>query len=421
MLIISFYSTSLTVKLNTQSTRKHGGSGLGLVISRQLIELHGGEMKCKSRKGEGSTFYFTAKFGLPEPETRAKPQTPQNEANNPFFRTSLCSVQTDTSSTATPNSQSSRSSLFIPSPLAHSKKHSQAADVPYNMELLQDALMNKAASMRLMPPPVRGMKQQEELDSGEESKAQEQQPKGDGDPVKITEMPAPSCLQPPTISFPEVCSPHAGAILPPRTPSRGEPLRVLAVSEWAFARETLMKHLRSILSSISSACDYQLQMATDHIEAMQILANPKTASFDYIVINLASEHQVLSLTGVICGSVQHQDASVLVVTTPMQRSLIMENAKTYEQAVIPRHCGFVFKPLKRSKLNWYFGLRHDSGTAHDSTGTESPNPISLAPDSCRRRAATQREVFRNMEADVGGKGFRVLLVEGKYFCWATVS
>ncbi len=39
--------------------RSYQGAGLGLSISKQLVELHGGHMTLRSRKGEGSTFAFT--------------------------------------------------------------------------------------------------------------------------------------------------------------------------------------------------------------------------------------------------------------------------------------------------------------------------------------------------------------------------
>lgn len=104
----------------------------------------------------------------------------------------------------------------------------------------------------------------------------------------------------------------------------------------------------------------------------------------------------------------------MIVTTPMQRSLLMEYATSGyygDKNVIPRSCGFVFKPLKRSKLNWYFGIRGDSSNTQNKTNGE--NDLYSAQEPSHRSATTQKEVFRKMEADVGGKGFRILLVEGK--------
>ncbi|MBL0713265.1 MAG: PAS domain S-box protein [Desulfosarcina sp.] len=65
---------------DTSTTRQYGGTGLGLTISKRLVEMMGGEIWVESQAEQGSQFHFTVVFGLgaekarrhfvPEPDLR---------------------------------------------------------------------------------------------------------------------------------------------------------------------------------------------------------------------------------------------------------------------------------------------------------------------------------------------------------------
>lgn len=67
-------------QVDSSTTRKYGGSGLGLSISKQLTNLMGGEMWVESSPGRGSVFHFDVAFD----DVETLPRDPIYDANPEF-------------------------------------------------------------------------------------------------------------------------------------------------------------------------------------------------------------------------------------------------------------------------------------------------------------------------------------------------
>lgn len=379
-------------QIDESSTRQHGGSGLGLVISRQLVELHGGKMEGTAVVGKGSTFTFTARCSLP------------TLGDQPTMPSSPGSTATAVPTQAAEAEQPAHHAMLPPTspppppPLSqhtHTHTHTHIGDGAslVGVEFISpggDSTGSSSQSPRSGQSLVTDRSSITSMNTGlarfsEAAKASGQD---------LLQM---------KLAMPSDRSSTARSATPekklPSEMFRPPMYLILIICPQTHSREATTQHIEMTLPK---DIPHQITAVASVEEAENFIGGDDPIRFTHIVINLGEAEAVISVMDKITKSQKMDSTMILILSDSVQRQEVMKysSGTKYEKLFSDNLVSFIYKPVKPSRFAVIFDpdRRRDMSTDWNR---------STAQQMLESQKASSLELQKRM----GNKGFRVLLVE----------
>ncbi|KAK3372853.1 hypothetical protein B0T24DRAFT_528656 [Lasiosphaeria ovina] len=368
-------------QIDGSSTRQHGGSGLGLVISRQLAELHGGGMEGTAVPGKGSTFTFSAKFGLPTGQDRPDLSSPPQPTPGLMRDVHLTSQQQTiasklhqkTSPEASPSTDANPGSPAVVS--SSSSEPSAFSD--------RTQLTNRSSMSSVNASVNVGLAR-----FSEAARASGQD---------LSQMK----LEMPTDRSSSGTTPTGNSVVTPAAASEFRPpmYSILIICPQTHSREATTRHIEMTLPK---DIPHQISALSSVKEAEKLIGGDDAVLFTHIVVNLPLPQDIIELMDVIMNSNTIGKATILILSDSVQRQAVMKQVANtkYEEMFSQNKVSYIYKPVKPSR----FAVIFDPAKERDLS-------IDRNRSTAQKLVENQKQSYVEAEKKMGNKGYKVLLVE----------
>ncbi|CAK1367557.1 unnamed protein product [Cercospora beticola] len=380
-------------QIDGSSTRQHGGTGLGLVISKQLAQLHGGDMSAKSVPEKGSTFTFYIRTTLPSEDD--KPPMPIPTPGISPVHVPILPTSPGPAAVSIP---------LVPNARLSPKFASEVTQTPPQYPPMPDAgTESPSVSSASSDPSLRSVTRTESLRSERSSASSfTHDPPVPGASIKLAlpshELTHTRADSLPSRSIDAVAAGTNKALL--RAPSGSPPpmFSILVIAPLKYSREATVQHIDKTLPG---NVPHQITARESLADCQKLLVGPDPVIFTHIVVVLQDVDEIVSLMDQVLAA-DNPTTSIVLITDLAQRRKIMEQAPhhDYDRLVSDRKLRVVFKPLKPSR----FGLIFDPQKEREMS-------LDRNQDSAQQVAVNQKQVFEELARRLGNKDKRVLLVE----------
>ncbi|EGC43684.1 histidine kinase [Histoplasma capsulatum var. duboisii H88] len=352
-------------QIEGSGSQQHSGSGLGLFLSKQLVEMHGGRLTPTSKEGQGAKFSFFVKVDAPPPP-------PPQDSSNLNLEDRYLQPIDDISPFKSPNKQEFHLTQDMLS--LHSSTNSDVMSLPSK----QLSGSSWGSNQINTPPSSRS--------GGTPSKPDQ--------PNQII----PLDISSPSMAATEVMvSSSSSQNIAPALPSSYD---VLIICPFDYAREALKQHIEQVIP-LEVTCKETAILDVE--DWKDLVTGGECPKFSHLVVCLPDANDVKETMQIIIqfgwdnNNIKHMPALIIVSDIYQKREI----SEAYDRFCAAGGKGFLVpKPVKPSSFSRIF----DPSNQRDLSNDRNQDMAREINNSFKTMSKIVKEV-------IGNKGYRILLVE----------
>ncbi|CAG7968088.1 unnamed protein product [Penicillium nalgiovense] len=357
-------------QLGENGTQQHAGSGLGLFLSKQLVEMHGGKLTPSSKEGQGAKFSFNVKVDAPPPPSPSEQPKLMRQSSTASRRP------------AKPRTTSYQQAPPLAARDSDSSGKSSDTTLSASLSITSSALPTPDIGSAPLPPPL------------EQAGALENLP----DAVSSTNIhPAVAKLDTPAA----VASPTSQASASPDTPIGpvsvpvNGPFSIVILCPLKNARQAIKQHIEQVVPHEIAFKVTTLPDVDEWKDAMHSGSGAQPCT--HLVLNLSTD-DILEVIQSVSDPALDPAPVIVIISDLYQKRQISSRVK--ELAASGKQVFIVPKPVKPSAFSTIFDPKSKRELSKDRN-----------QDMAREINNNFKTVSKMVKEVLGNKGYRILLVE----------